>query len=101
MRRMQQRMVGGEGRLLLQNIQACAGQVSAGQGICSAWLSTTAPRAQLMRRAVGFIFRSAASSIRWRVCSVYGTWSETMSLSRSRVSRSVNSTWGACFWVRL
>src|SRR6266571_4597931 len=54
----------------------------------SASVSTIGPRAQLIRKAVRFIFTKASSPIIFRVCGVRGGCRETKSDSRSSVSRS-------------
>ncbi|MBQ2952709.1 MAG: peptidoglycan-binding protein [Clostridia bacterium] len=67
----------------------------------SAGVSTTAPRAVLMRIAPGFICQKAAAFIRPRVSAVRGQWRLTTSASRSRCGRSTGSQTEASAPLRL
>ena len=55
----------------------------------------------LIRTAVGFIFASAAASIRWRVSGVDGTWSETTSAVASNSSSGRKRTPSSLLDVRV
>ena len=67
-------------RLALEHVDPGAAAIQCSRSArASAASSTTGPRAVLIRIAVGFIIRSSASPIEWRVTSFNGTWMLTKS----------------------
>ena len=75
-----------------EDVEGGAADLSVCRALIRAASSTTPPRAVLIRYAVGFMARSAAASMRWRVCGVSGVWTEMTSLSASRVAVSTKVT---------
>jgi len=70
-------------RLVLEDVQAGAGDHVGGQGLGQADSSTTGPRLVFIKMALGFIWRSSAGPISLRVESLSGTCSVTKSASPS------------------
>jgi len=77
-------------RLRVEDVQAGTGNPAFLQTLVRARWSITGPRAQLIRKAAGFIRESRLASTRCRVSCVRGQLRVTKSDSRKTVSRSTS-----------